>query len=177
MNHMAAALLVLSTSAASTSILPWHDAVDYHGEANQSVGVTIISDDEKVDVMARGLSARMGEDAARIAARLRAIRARGGPSLYVQLQHSAGPFAIEVQPDDRTAVFMPLRGQMMMGAVPEDADPRQSIVMFWVLNGQDGRYRLTVPSTYRHVTIVANGREIVNQPLDPAAGAQTYTVR
>lgn len=144
--------------------------------ARQSVGVTIVSDNAKVHVMSRGLAPRVGEDAARIAARMRSVRARGGPSLYVQMQHS-GRFEVEIEPDDRGAVYLPLRGQMMIGEVPEDADPRQSIVLFWVLNGQDARYRLSVPRSFRSVVVVVNGREVVNQRLDPATGKRTYTVR
>jgi hypothetical protein len=142
----------------------------------QSVGVTVIWDDEKVGVMSRALAARSGDDPARLRQRLRALQARGGPSLYLQVQH-AGPVEVEIVPADRGAVVMPLRRQMMMGAIPEEADPRQSVVMFWVLNGEDGRYTLTVPNTFRHVAVVVNGREVANEPLNPAAGRRTYRAR
>ncbi len=145
---------------------------------DQSVGVVTVWDDERVGVMARGLGGHLGESADRMAERLRSARVLPGPNLYLQLQHRAGPFEVEVVPSDRPTVFFPAGKPPMVGHIPQGVDPGRAVVMLWVLNGADRKYTVLVPKAFRHVTIVANGREITkNEQLKAHGSRRSYQVR
>lgn len=139
-------------------------------------GVTEIEDAQAIETVARDL-ARSGESAQPAARRLRRLFHLPGAGLYLQFNRSRGPYNIVLEPWDSSKVALPM-GRAILSSGRHSAAPEGSFVaVFWVNDDQQQAYTLRIPPYLTHVTIVANGREVVlARPVEHGGGPITVGV-
>ncbi len=138
-------------------------------------GITRATSAEEIERVAREAAARHGGSAEDAAQQLRQLLRVAGSALYLEINRE-GSFEIVLQPTTDPRLYIPIEpnarraGRYRGGSLSAVTGtwPDQ-VYVFFIEGTSQERYRVDVPPAVAHVTVVINGREVLNAvPIDPA---------
>jgi hypothetical protein len=126
-------------------------------------GGTDVRTPEKRTRVAEVLANTFSRGSAQIHGSLRELHGRPGNGMYFEVQQADGTRpSIVLEPEAGSIATLHVNGTMTVDLSGEVRGAEGAMAVFWVHSGTQPEYRLTIPPSVTHVTLVVNGRAIAS---------------
>lgn len=120
-------------------------------------GGTDVLSDQKLAKVASVLAGTFGRTPENVATRLRQLKAAPGAGLFVEVkQEGTTRPAVVLEPSHGSEAALLVNGEISVDVPDQD----EAMAVFWVQGGTQEQYRVRVPVSVSHVTVVLNGRAV-----------------